>query len=273
MSVPNRASRIKALEEKAAKRFADENCICHTWGVAEFHTDEECDEARKIPCPVHGAPRFKRAFITLSPEIPLMPAERSLCHCEPMRRRTACPLSEKLHERVGVYLTNALTGWNPPKGPKQKLMFSEMEEERDAAELVKPDKTILVVLGNPPYYAFAGVSPEEQGLVEPYKEGLATQRKIRKYNLDELYVRFLRLAERRRAHYRLSHAFCAAGYQNPLAAKFIFRNRERVCRRHDRISREAILSPESLKMWSSSTGLPGNPPVSRARTVTKSPKV
>jgi hypothetical protein len=108
------------------------------------------------------------------------------------------PLSDKLHERVGVYLTNALTGWNPPKGPKQKLMFAEMEEERDAAEVVKRDKTILVVLGNPPYYAFAGVSPEEeQGLVEPYKEGLAAEWKIRKYNLDELYVRFLRLAERR----------------------------------------------------------------------------
>jgi hypothetical protein len=57
-------------------------------------------------------------------------------------------------------------------------MFPEMEEERDAAELVKRDKTILVVLGNPPYYAFAGVSPEEeQGLVEPYKEGLATEGK------------------------------------------------------------------------------------------------
>jgi len=66
-------------------------------------------------------------------------------------------------------------------------MFPEMEEERDAAELVKRDKTILVVLGNPPYYAFAGVSPEEeQGLVEPYKEGLASEWKIRKYNLDEL---------------------------------------------------------------------------------------
>ena len=29
---------------------------------------------------------------------------------------------------MGVYLTNALTGWNPPKGPKQKLVFPEMEE-------------------------------------------------------------------------------------------------------------------------------------------------
>ena len=40
-------------------------------------------------------------------------------------------------ERVGVYLTNALTGWEPPKGPKAKLLFPELEEERDAAEHVK----------------------------------------------------------------------------------------------------------------------------------------
>jgi hypothetical protein len=130
----------------------------------------------------------------------LLPAPFVVSHLQLglLLQNLGAPLSEKLHERVGVYLTNALTGWNPPKGPKQKLMFPEMEEERDAAELVKRDKTILVVLGNPPYYAFAGVSPEEeQGLVEPYKEGLATEWKIRKYNLDELYVRFLRLAERR----------------------------------------------------------------------------
>ena len=54
------------------------------------------------------------------------------------------------------------------------------------------------MLGNPPYYAFSGVSPEEEeGLVEPYKKGLVAEWKIRKFNLDELYVRFLRLAERR----------------------------------------------------------------------------
>src|SRR5690606_8133280 len=97
-----------------------------------------------------------------------------------------------------VYLTNALTGWNPPAGPIPRLIFPELEEERDAADLVKRDKRVLVVLGNPPYFAFAGVSPEEeQGLVEPYKEGLQDQWNIRKFNLDELYVRFYRLAERR----------------------------------------------------------------------------
>ena len=79
----------------------------------------------------------------------------------------------------------------------------ELKQERDAAEHVKRDKKILVILGNPPYNAFAGVSPEEeQGLVEPYKKDLnkpvgAGGWGIKKFNLDDLYVRFFRLAERR----------------------------------------------------------------------------
>ena len=54
-----------------------------------------------------------------------------------------------------------------------------------------------------PTTRFAGVSPEEeQGLVEPYKKDLnkpvsAGGWGIKKFNLDDLYVRFFRLAERR----------------------------------------------------------------------------
>jgi predicted helicase len=107
------------------------------------------------------------------------------------------PLSEKSKERVGVFLTNSLTGWEPPKAPKTKLLFPELEEERDLAEEVKREKPILVILGNPPYNGFAGVSPaEEQGLLEPYKRGLKGWGITKNY-LDDLYVRFFRLAERR----------------------------------------------------------------------------
>ncbi len=112
------------------------------------------------------------------------------------------PLSDD-QERVGVYLTNALTGWKPAdEEAKQRLQqlaftFPELKLEHDAADQVKQEKPILVVLGNPPYNAFAGVSPEEeQGLVEPYKTGLISEWGIKKFNLDELYVRFFRLAER-----------------------------------------------------------------------------
>lgn len=101
-------------------------------------------------------------------------------------------------ERAAVYLTNALTGWEPPKGPKQQIVSPELEAERDAAEIVKRQKPILVILGNPPYNAFAGVAHgEESDLVEPYKRGLIKEWGIKKFNLDELYVRFFRLAERR----------------------------------------------------------------------------
>jgi len=109
------------------------------------------------------------------------------------------PLSDAKNERIGVYLTNALTGWEPPKDKaKQQILLPELAEERDAAERVKQEKPILVILGNPPYNAFAGISPEEENdLVEPYKKGLNTEWGIKKFNLDDLYVRFFRLAEKR----------------------------------------------------------------------------
>lgn len=110
------------------------------------------------------------------------------------------PLTGSADDRASVYLTNALTGWAAPAPPKpnQTRQFPEMEAERLASDRVKRERHILVVLGNPPYNAFAGVSPqEEDGLVEPYKEGLISEWGIKKFNLDDLYVRFFRLAERR----------------------------------------------------------------------------
>jgi len=111
------------------------------------------------------------------------------------------PLQDET-ERVGVYLTNALTGWEPPDEEAKRrvqqltLNFPELQEERDAADSVKRGKPILVVLGNPPYNAYAGVSPkQEEGLVDAYKEGLISQWGIKKFNLDDLYVRFFRVAE------------------------------------------------------------------------------
>ncbi len=105
-------------------------------------------------------------------------------------------LSDEKRERAGVFLTNSLTGWD--EHPKTKLPFPEFEEERSRADQVKKEAKILVIIGNPPYNAFAGVSgEEEQGLVEPYKEGLIANWGIKKFNLDDLYVRFFRLAERR----------------------------------------------------------------------------
>ena len=76
--------------------------------------------------------------------------------------------------------------------------------ERDAAADVKQKQPILVILGNPPYNGFAGVSPEEEarpcrGLQGwPAQEWGITQGQ----GLNDLYVRFFRMAERRIAEMR-----------------------------------------------------------------------
>ena len=75
------------------------------------------------------------------------------------------PLADQ--ERVGVFLTNALTGWESPHGHQQVLALPELEAERDAAEQVKQELPILVVLGNPPYNGYAGMATaEERGLTD-----------------------------------------------------------------------------------------------------------
>jgi hypothetical protein len=128
----------------------------------------------------------------------ILPAPFVVAHLQLglMLQKLGVPLSNAKLERVGVYLTNSLTGWEPPKEPK-KLLFPELQAERDAAEKVKRDARILVVLGNPPYNGFAGVAVDEEArLIEPYKEGLADWGITKNY-LDDLYVRFFRLAERR----------------------------------------------------------------------------
>ena len=105
------------------------------------------------------------------------------------------PLADDGSERAGVFLTNALTGWEPH--PTKPLPFPELEEERDLAESVKQDIPILVILGNPPYNGFAGVAlDEEQQMLEAYR----TPRRVMipdTRGLHDLYVRFFRMAERR----------------------------------------------------------------------------
>jgi hypothetical protein len=142
----------------------------------------------------------KRAAIERVFGFEILPAPFVVAHLQIARflRSQGTPISESAGERVSVYLTNALTGWEASKQPLKRLMFPELEKEREESDQVKRTKPILVILGNPPYNAFAGVSPaEEDGLVEIYKEGLISQWGIKKFNLDDLYVRFFRLAERR----------------------------------------------------------------------------
>lgn len=111
-------------------------------------------------------------------------------------------------ERPGVYLTNALTGWEDEDTPD--LHFPELAEEHDLAHRVKQEVPIIVVLGNPPYNRFAGAPIEEERDLADHYKGITRDQDgrqqgttelysrfgIRKHLLDDLYVRFFRIAER-----------------------------------------------------------------------------
>ena len=105
------------------------------------------------------------------------------------------PLSEDGTERAGVFLTNALTGWEPREN--KTIPFPELEEERERAERVKQETPVLVILGNPPYNGYADMAvDEERELSTAYR----TTRRVRRpegQGLNDLYVRFFRMAERR----------------------------------------------------------------------------
>ena len=206
-----RVDRVLREELNLADGLADPNVVvldpcCGTGAYLVEVLRTIAETLREKSGDALAASDLKQAAMTRVFGFEIMPAPFVVSHLQLglMLQAKGARLSQTAGERVGVYLTNALTGWEPDKGSKQHVMsWLELAEESDAAEQVKRESKILVVLGNPPYNAFAGVSPqEEQGLVEPYKKELNKPTDtggwgIKKFNLDDLYVRFFRLAERR----------------------------------------------------------------------------
>jgi hypothetical protein len=129
------------------------------------------------------------------------------------------------NQRVAIFLTNALSGWHD--AGDIKLNFPEMRDEFDASQKVKRTSKVIVVIGNPPYDRFTGAAQAEEAelvahykgikLVEERNKDGTTRRDefgrpkkkqsgdsllykefgVRKQLLDDLYIRFLRLAEER----------------------------------------------------------------------------
>jgi hypothetical protein len=101
-------------------------------------------------------------------------------------------------QRAGVYLTNALTGWEKEKATTLNLPgFPTLQKESEESQRVKQQEQILVILGNPPYNGYAGVAvAEEKDLIKTY---LAPKRapKPQGRGLNDLYVRFFRMAEQK----------------------------------------------------------------------------
>jgi hypothetical protein len=132
----------------------------------------------------------------------LLPAPFVVAHLQLglLLQSLGVPLDDAKNERAAIYLTNALTGWEPPsEEAKKQLTFpiAEFQAEKEAADQIKQEKRIIVILGNPPYNGFAGVAVEEErDLSNAYrttKRAPAPQGQ----GLNDLYIRFFRMAERR----------------------------------------------------------------------------
>ena len=141
--------------------------------------------------------RVKQAATTRVFGFEIMPAPFVVAHLQVglTMQDLDAPLADDGAERAGIFLTNALTGWEPRT--TKPLPFPELEEERDRAERVKQDTPILVILGNPPYNGHPGVAVDEE---RELTEGYRTTKRVRKpegRGLNDLYVRFFRMAERR----------------------------------------------------------------------------
>jgi predicted helicase len=167
-------------------------------------------------------------------------------------------------KRLFIFLTNALSGWRDTGDVK--LTFPEMKDEFDASQEVKQKARIIVVIGNPPYDRFAGAAQSEEAELVAHYKGIELvddvdsktkqikrdefgkpQKKqrgqsllyaeygVRKQLLDDLYIRFLRLAEERigeAAEYGIvsfiSNSSYLTGRSHPIMRKSLLSNFHKV---------------------------------------------
>lgn len=96
-------------------------------------------------------------------------------------------------ERLKVYLTNTLE--EAEESDDMPLFMFALAEEARAANEIKRDMPVMVVLGNPPYSNFGMMNKGQwiQKLIEDYKKGLNEK----KLNLDDDFIKFIRYGQHR----------------------------------------------------------------------------
>ncbi|MGH3547966.1 MAG: type ISP restriction/modification enzyme [Pseudonocardiaceae bacterium] len=125
----------------------------------------------------------------------LLPAAFIICHLNITRLLQQLDGVPRGEERLRVYLTNALTGWDGNNPPSGETLFPELQEELRHAATVKHAEPVLVVIGNPPYEGYSTAeTAEERRMLTPWIAPLWSEWGLRKHRLNDPYVRFWRLA-------------------------------------------------------------------------------
>lgn len=166
----------------------------------------------------------------------LLPAPFVVSHLQLglLLHRLGAPLGSGAGDRAAVFLTNALTGWGVEQEEKP-IPFPGMEEERGQSDAVKRSKPILVILGNPPYNGYAGMAvAEERDLSDAYRATVAAP-KPQGQGLNDLYVRFFRMAERKIVEHTGQGVICFISNYSWLDGLSFTGMRERYLQKFDRI--------------------------------------
>lgn len=109
-----------------------------------------------------AAERAREAAVSRVLGFEILPAAFIICHLHLGRMLHTLGAAPLASDRLRVYLTNALTGWDSDSAPIGETLFPELEEELRSAEAVKHTDPVLVVLGNPPYEGYSTAETEEE---------------------------------------------------------------------------------------------------------------
>lgn len=182
----------------AAVRILDPCCGTGAYLTAVLHRIHQTllENAGDDPALVPDA--LRTVALTRVFGFEIMPAPFVIAHLQlaSLLENAGAPLTDD--HRAGVYLTNALTGWVPEKHPQSEI-FEEFKREREDSEQIKQHGPILVILGNPPYNGYAGIAKieEERDLTNEYRTPVEGLPAPQGQGLNDLYIRFFRIAERR----------------------------------------------------------------------------
>ena len=145
-----------------------------------------------------AATRARDAAVTRFIGFEILPAAFVICHLHLARVLAKIGAPPLGHDRLRVYLTNSLTGWTSDDVPTGDTLFPELEAELRDAAVAKHHDPILAIIGNPPYEGYSTAdNPEEQALLADWIEPLWPVWGLRKHRLNDLYVRFWRMAANR----------------------------------------------------------------------------
>ncbi|HYC05915.1 MAG TPA: type ISP restriction/modification enzyme [Azospirillaceae bacterium] len=150
----------------------------------------------------------KRAAMERVHGFEIMPAPFVVAHLQValmLQQRFGAPLdsantghTRNRDEWASIVLTNALTGGDERYDHPVTLPMPDLQAEMREADRLKRDTRVWVVIGNPPYNGYAGVGDtrEERELTSVYRQ-VRHVRPPEGQGLNDLYVRFWRMAERR----------------------------------------------------------------------------